>query len=92
VRLTRHRAAAEAQAAIHSECFDVLREEMGVRVECFASPLNSRCEFRVRLEPRPSPPLLTLTTQRVRMRAQMASLLLGFLGHRRAFRQPGKFL
>ena len=35
-------AAAAAQAAIHSECFDVLREEMGVRVECFASPLNSR--------------------------------------------------
>mmetsp|Transcript_32993 Transcript_32993/g.105090 ORF Transcript_32993/g.105090 Transcript_32993/m.105090 type:complete len:437 (-) Transcript_32993:5-1315(-) len=31
------------QAAIHKECFDVLREEFGVSVECFASPLN--CSF-----------------------------------------------
>jgi len=30
------------QAAIHSECFDILRQDMGVLVECFASPLNCR--------------------------------------------------
>ena len=69
VPLTRHGAAAAAQAAIHSECFDVLREEMGVRVECFASPLNSRCECRVRLQPRRFPHRRSsLSTTRARVR------------------------
>lgn len=30
------------QAALHGECFDVLRDDFGVRMECFASPMNCR--------------------------------------------------
>ncbi|CAG9462958.1 unnamed protein product [Pedinophyceae sp. YPF-701] len=30
------------QAALHEEAFDVLRRDLGCRMECFASPLNAR--------------------------------------------------
>jgi hypothetical protein len=30
------------QAALNGECFDILLKHFGVRMECFASPLNSR--------------------------------------------------
>ena len=47
--LMRYNAAAGAtykgggmQAALRGECFDVLRDDFGVRMECFASPMNCR--------------------------------------------------
>lgn len=37
-----HYKAGGFQAAIHGECFDILRQQFGCKMECFASPMNCR--------------------------------------------------